>query len=70
MLPQALRGELQEFRNRLKIPVSVGDIDVAKVCRELRQFPPNIQASAIPFDQLTCRETMTKILESRPRPTR
>ena len=33
---------------------------MAEVCRELRQFPSDIQASAIPFNQLTCSETMTK----------
>ena len=46
------------------IPVGVGDIDVTEIGRELRQFPSNIEASAIPFDKSTGRETVTKILES------
>jgi hypothetical protein len=56
---------LEEFRNGLKIPVGMADIDVAKVGCELRQFPPYIQARAIPFNELTRCETVTKILEPR-----
>jgi len=50
LLAQALGGQLQKLRNCFQIPVRVGDIDMAEVCRELREFPANIQAGAISLD--------------------
>ena len=66
MRSQAFGGQLKKFRNRLEIPVGVGDIDMAQVSGELRQFAPDIKAGAIPFDQLPRRETVTKILKPWP----
>ena len=66
MPAKAVGGELEEFRNRLNIPVGVPDIDVAQVGCKLRQFSPHVDARPVPFDEPTSRETVTKILKPRP----
>jgi hypothetical protein len=57
---------LEEFRNRLDIPVGVPDIDLAQVGGKLRQFAPHVKARLVPFDQPASRETVTKILKPWP----
>jgi hypothetical protein len=44
----------------------MGDIYVTEVRGEFRQFAPDVEAGTIPFHELTCGETVTKILEPRP----
>jgi hypothetical protein len=44
----------------------MSDIDVTEVSCEFRQFTPDFEAGAIPFDKLASSETVTKILEPRP----
>ena len=63
---KAFGGKLEEFRNRLDIPVGVADIDMAEISCELWQFAPHVETCTIPFDEPTCRETVTKILQPRP----
>ena len=66
MPSKAFGSELEEFRNRFDIPVGVADIHMAEVSCKLRQFPPDIEAGTVPFDESTRRETVTKILEPWP----
>ena len=66
MASKAFGGKLEEFRNRLDIPVGVADIDMAQVGGELRKFPPHVEARPVPFDEPTSRETVTKILKPWP----
>jgi hypothetical protein len=63
---KAFSGKLEEFWNRLDIPVGVADIDMAHVAGKLRQFPPHVEAHPVPFDKPTSRETVTKILKPWP----
>ena len=63
MPSKAFGGKLEEFRNRLDIPIGVADIDMAQVGGELRQFPPHVEARPVPLDEPTSRETVTKILK-------
>jgi hypothetical protein len=60
---KAFGGKLEEFRNRLDIPIGVLDINMAQVGGKLRQFAPYVEARPVPFDQPTSRETVTKILK-------
>jgi hypothetical protein len=60
---KAFGGKLEEFRNRLDIPVGVPDINMTQVGGKLRQFAPHVEARPVPFDQPTSRETVTKILK-------
>ena len=66
MPSKAFGGKLEEFRNRLDIPVGVADIDMAQVGGKFRQFPPHVEARPVPFDEPTSRETVTKILKPWP----
>jgi hypothetical protein len=38
---------------------------VSQVDRQLRQFPPDIQAGSIPLDELARGKAMTKVLQAR-----
>ena len=57
---------MEEFRNRLDIPVGVADIDMAQVGGKLRHFSPHVEARPVPFDEPTSRETVTKLLKPWP----
>jgi hypothetical protein len=65
MTMEAFGGELEQFRHCFEIPVGVADVDMAQVGCEFRQFTPNVETGAIPFDEPTCREAVTKILKPR-----
>ena len=39
---KAFGGKLEEFRNRLDIPIGVPDISMAQVGRKFRQFAPHV----------------------------
>jgi hypothetical protein len=58
--------QLQKLGNCLDVPVRVIDIDMPKICGELRQFLPEIETSAVPFDEPPRRKAVTKILKPRP----
>ena len=66
MAVKPMCGKLQEFRNRLDIPVGVNGIDVTKIGCKLRQFPFDIEPRAIPVDESSSCEAVAKILEARP----
>ena len=59
MPAKAVGGKLEEFRNRLEIPVGVADIDMAQISCELRQFTPYVKTGTIPLDEPTCREAVS-----------
>src|SRR6266850_7563451 len=63
---EPVRSQLEEFRYCLEIPVAVTDIDMPKVCSELRQFLPHVKTCTIPFHKPTRCEAVSKILKPRP----
>jgi len=58
-------GKLEEFRNRLDIPVGVNDIEVTEVGCELRQFSSDVKPCSILVNESVGHETVAKILEPR-----
>jgi hypothetical protein len=49
---------LEEFRNRLDIPIGVADVDMAEVSCELWQFPPHIETGPIPQEHQSLKKRL------------
>jgi hypothetical protein len=55
---EPVRRQCHEFRNGRKIPISVLNLAVSKVCRQLADAPVDILSIAVPLQQFPDREGM------------